>query len=500
MNHPISWRTLFASAFIFLVACGPTEQPPVTEPTIETNAVDLRVMSFNIEWGGALISFANVAEAIRLSGADVVGIQEAEGNLARLAADLGWHYNLRNYAISRFPLIEPPGADGRYVYAEVLPGKIVALANVHLPSDPYGPYVLRDGGTVEDALALERRVRLPKIAPYLDVLPSLFARGIPVFLTGDFNAPAHSDWTAAIVGTRPLVDYAVSWPVSTAVAEAGFKDSWRQVYPDPLTNPGLTWWAARPPLEAYTPGENDTQDRIDFLWFAGPATVRSSEIVGEKNGPEVTFSVDPWPSDHRALVSSFTVEPASMPELVAMERRVIRRGDSIDVAYNTTDKANLEIQQIAADGNTSVSEQLVSGRGNARIASDELPAGHYRAILRNSDQDALLADFWIQDTDAVVTVSVTGSRFKVGEAIPVSWNNGPGNRNDYLAAYKLNVAADYENGQAWTYVNALPEGRAQLDQSTVEWSWPLQPGSYVIRLVKDDGYEALAESASFVVE
>lgn len=500
MNHRVFWRTLFASVFISLVACGPTEQPPVTEPTIGANTVELRVMSFNIEWGGALISFANVAEAIRLSGADVVGIQEAEGNLARLAADLGWHYNLRNYAISRFPLIEPPGADGRYVYAEVLPGKIVALANVHLPSDPYGPDLARDGGKLEDVLALERAVRLPKITPYLDVLPTLIAAGVPVFLTGDFNAPAHSDWTAEMVGSRPFLDYAVSWPVSTAVAAAGFKDSWRVAHPNPLTNPGLTWWAARPPLEAYTPGENDAQDRIDFLWFAGPATVHTSEIVGEVDGPEVSFSVDPWPSDHRALVSSFTVEPATMPELVAMDRRVIQRGNDIKVVYNTTDEANLEIQQIAADGSTSVAEQLVNGRGNAGFASDELPAGHYRAVLHNSEQDMLHADFWVREADAVATVTVAGSRFKVGEAIPVSWSNGPGNRNDYLAAYKLDVPVDYENGQAWMYVHALPEGRAQLDQSTVEWSWPLEPGSYVIRLVKDDGYEALAESASFIVE
>jgi hypothetical protein len=29
---------------------------------------------------------------------------------------------------------------------------------------------------------------------------------------------------------------------------------------------------------------------------------------------------------------------------------------------------------------------------------------------------------------------------------------------------------------------------------------PLEPGTYVIRLMKDDGYESIAESASFVIE
>ena len=112
--------------------------------------IPLRVMSFNIEWGGAHISFDNVVEVVRRSQADVVGIQEAEGNLPRLATALGWHYNLRQYVISRFPLAEPPGVDGKYLFVEVAPGKMVVLANVHLPSDPYGPDAVRDGATPEE--------------------------------------------------------------------------------------------------------------------------------------------------------------------------------------------------------------------------------------------------------------------------------------------------------------------------------------------------------------
>ena len=112
MSSRIFLRSLVSCFVGLLVACGSAEPPPVAEPSIDPQSVELRVMSFNIEWGGANISFTNVAEAIRKSGADIVGIQEAEGNLARLAADLGWHYNLRNYAISKYPLIEPPGANG----------------------------------------------------------------------------------------------------------------------------------------------------------------------------------------------------------------------------------------------------------------------------------------------------------------------------------------------------------------------------------------------------
>ncbi|MCJ7591606.1 MAG: endonuclease/exonuclease/phosphatase family protein [Woeseiaceae bacterium] len=187
---------LLLSFLVVTTACGERQD----SDAIADEQIDLRVMTFNIEWGGTNVSFDKVVEAVQRSGADIVGIQEAEGNLQGLAAELGWHYNLRNYAISKYPLIEPQGADGRYVFVEVAPGKVVALANVHLPSDPAGPDQIRDGATLEEILTLERATRLPALQSYLAILPSLVDRGIPVFLTGDFNAPSHQDWTEAAVG------------------------------------------------------------------------------------------------------------------------------------------------------------------------------------------------------------------------------------------------------------------------------------------------------------
>ena len=73
---------------------------------VEEMPIDLRIMTFNIEWGGKHVSFDNVVEAIRIARPDVVGVQEAEGNLEELANALGWHFDERNYVISRFPLID----------------------------------------------------------------------------------------------------------------------------------------------------------------------------------------------------------------------------------------------------------------------------------------------------------------------------------------------------------------------------------------------------------
>jgi len=38
-----------------------------------------------------------------------------------------------------------------------------------------------------------------------------------------------------------------------------------------------------------------------------------------------------------------------------------------------------------------------------------------------------------------------------------------------------------------------------LDETTSEVVWPLSPGNYVARLMKDDGYDSLAASAAFVI-
>ena len=49
-------------------------------------------MSFNIWLGGDVVDFGKVVETIEASGAEVVGLQEAEGNTRKVARALGWPY------------------------------------------------------------------------------------------------------------------------------------------------------------------------------------------------------------------------------------------------------------------------------------------------------------------------------------------------------------------------------------------------------------------------
>jgi hypothetical protein len=47
--------------------------------------------------------------------------------------------------------------------------------------------------------------------------------------------------------------------------------------------------------------EDDHPDRIDFVMVRG-AKVGDAWIVGE-TGPRTDLAVDPWPSDHRAVMA-----------------------------------------------------------------------------------------------------------------------------------------------------------------------------------------------------
>jgi hypothetical protein len=145
---------------------------------------------------------------------------------------------------------------------------------VHLTCCPYGPEEAPSGKGPRRVLALERSLRLPEIKPQLGALGPVSRRGTPTFLTGDFNSPSHLDWTEPVHLARPeRVPFALDWPVSRALARAGWHDSYREAHPDPVANPGYTWTPGTPPPRIR---RKETLDRIDWVMAAGPARTLAS--------------------------------------------------------------------------------------------------------------------------------------------------------------------------------------------------------------------------------
>ena len=55
----------------------------------------------------------------------------------------------------------------------------------------------------------------------------------------------------------------------------------------------------------------------------------ASAVVGEVDGPETDIAIFPWPSDHRAVVSTFKVVPADAPALIAAFPRRVPEGATV---------------------------------------------------------------------------------------------------------------------------------------------------------------------------
>ena len=150
--------------------------------------VRLNVLTFNIWYGGDQVSFASVIAAIKPADADIVGLQEPDGKTLEIAALAGYsHADPRRHILSKYPLFD--SGSGETTHAEapaysiagldpdavqdwvlVAPGKVVAVANTHLTSDPYGPEMLRDGASLADVLINETDTRMPEAQALIDGL------------------------------------------------------------------------------------------------------------------------------------------------------------------------------------------------------------------------------------------------------------------------------------------------------------------------------------------
>jgi endonuclease/exonuclease/phosphatase family metal-dependent hydrolase len=306
LRHGLHVGALMALATVALASCDSSSDPAVRGDRPELGDTQVKVMTFNTWIGGEVVDFNKVVEVIQAGGADIVGLQEAEAHTVEIADRLGWYADERQQIISRFPLTTPPEGEGSYLYAQLAPGQVVAVANTHLPSDPYGPTMVRDGSSLDEVLANEADTRMSALDPRLERWSALAATGMPLFVTGDFNTPSNLDWTDNTVDLLPHIKYAVPWPVTIAMQDAGFVDTFRQAHPSPTMTPGRTWTYGYP-YPRVLPDE--VIDRIDYVWASGAGDVLDSQIVGNAGTPGADIEVTPYPSDHRAVVSTVEVDP-----------------------------------------------------------------------------------------------------------------------------------------------------------------------------------------------
>lgn len=149
-------------------------------------------------------------------------------------------------------------------------------------------------------------------------------KGNIILLGGDFNEPSHLDWQK---NTKDRWDHnglVVNWDCSVLLTAAGFKDAFRTFYPNPVTHPGFSFPSNNEGVEvtklAWAP-EADERDRIDFIYFmphkklklkdvsvVGPSkSIVRSERVEENSKDKFILPLDIWPTDHKAMLATFSL-------------------------------------------------------------------------------------------------------------------------------------------------------------------------------------------------
>lgn len=289
---------------------------------------EVRIMSYNLwhGWGqvnqGATKGIRSIIEA----DVDIIGTQETVDNASgsgayrvqTIADELGWYYSPTGSGdsgiASRYPITAAYTAGGGVAKGVRVrlcsqPLREVVIFNTHLDYLHYGPYEAKRAGStnasvVTEELASQRDEQISGILSGMNSHLSA-ANTTPVFLTGDFNCPSHLDWTAANASAH--YGKVVQWPVTVAIANAGMTDSFRQIYPNPVSHPAITW----SPIYS---SPDEPQDRIDFIFHKGsPATPVAAEIF--TNGVESSGYVygdnvqatrnNTWPSDHASVIVTF---------------------------------------------------------------------------------------------------------------------------------------------------------------------------------------------------
>ncbi len=478
-----------------LAACSAREDPKPSDRPTSTAApvkpVSLSLLVFNVEYGGTRAT----RQVIAGLDADVVGVLESYDKLPEIAEAAGYpYYNVGLQILSKYPILEPSGADGLYSFIEVRPGEAVAMINTHLDYVQDGPNRLERGVPVADVLATEEEVRLSSIDKLLPSATRLLDDGWPVLFTGDLNQPSHLDWTAQNAARNGGLG-PVAWPVSEALAEAGLRDAYREANPDPTSKPGFTWGEVA--------GSRGSPRRIDFAYVGGPTEVVSSQVVGEDGGEGVDRGFPRWTSDHRAVLSELTLRPAPIPPSIALSSRLVTVGDGVSVTYRMPD--GVDSGKVTLTGPSSTSYDATDAAGTVQVETGGLAGGRYQVDLVDGDGGVIASNtLEVRPTAARVALTTDAPAYEVGDPISVRWVEGPANRWDWIGVYRA-AADDPEKDDflVWGYTGghdagALPpttEGELVLGRDHQGKPWPLPPGRYTAHYLLTDQYDSVGSTA-----
>ena len=489
-------------------------------------------MTWNIWRGGEQVAFDKVVEVIRGSNADIVAIQEAEGNLERLARETGYtYYSRRLQLLSRFPLVDPQevtrgerlvSGEGEfskpYAWVEIARGHVVLVSNLHLPSDADGPEALRDGIVGDkDVHDSEQQIRGSRVDTFCQTIETVIkAYDVQAFVLGDFNSPHHRDCPDQVCR--------VHWPATFIMEQHGFTDAYREKFPNVKTHPGLTWTTGYP-APFIKPAEQ--LNRIDFVWYRTtskrPVKPVNCFLIGESGvhmhqgrhiNAGVEQSVTPWPSDHRAVVVDFQIEkpaPVPFPMVGTIGRRIQASDDfRVFVLQSALDKtSDLELALVNERSRKIVQSVGIRDGTDRKIMifsskigdASERSASCAAVVCRRHPEQGHLIPFLTpgnhQIMDVVDASSPPSVTIHVHDShLQVDWNHTPGDKWDWIGMFDA-TETNAECAYKYAYLDGATHGSAQWDVTELCIDVNKQHLVWEVRLFSDDSNRWLASSCKF---
>ena len=245
---------------------------------------------------------------------------------------------LSRYPISKFETIFPLANDSGSIYKLIteVNGAKFAVYTAHLDYKNYASFLPRgyDGASfaqidspVTDLEVIKTQnltsMRDDAIKLFIDDAKKECDAGSLILLGGDFNEPSHLDWGAE---TKDLYDHngvVYNWDVSIMLQNAGFIDTYRQIYKSAVTHPGFTYPSDNVDVEdigrlSWAPNA-DERDRIDFIYYYpnpklalqnsvvyGPSgSIVKNKRVEESGEDKFILPLALWPTDHKGVISTF---------------------------------------------------------------------------------------------------------------------------------------------------------------------------------------------------
>ena len=289
----------------------------ITDSCMDTNdyAFDdtFNVMTFNT-WYSAQYGnggLERVSEIIATLNIDVIGFQETDSlsiiEVKSLLNNFDGYEQLYSTPsqsnisiISRFPItniydynLYGIGAD--IIFSDIDTFKFVSS---HLSAYPYGPHDLYEGVSIDEVIQNELSTRyLENLDIYNQIINNSSNNPqLPVIYVGDHNTPSKLDW--GLNNINQNFGFSIEWPVSEFLLNNNFYDSYRLVNPSIFDDIGLTWSPGYPKnnFDSW-----DVHDRIDMIYFKHGSSNKLYPI------DSYIYDCDPWPSDHRAVVTEFAI-------------------------------------------------------------------------------------------------------------------------------------------------------------------------------------------------